>query len=112
MIGLKSKSKNEIDLSHDINLLYTLKLMPEAVLNSSSLLHCMVSVPFVHRMLLMFADCKAEWPFSNIIKVAVWRRSVLPLLKQLMNITVSYLCWEFQMNNKVSWWRFFFFQYL
>lgn len=81
MIGLKSKSKNEIELSQDINLLHTLTLMPEAVLNSSSLLHCMVSVPFVtHRMALMFAYCKAEWPFSNIIEVAVWCRSVLSLL--------------------------------
>lgn len=41
MIGLKSKSENEIILSYDINLLHTLKLMPEAVLNFSSLLHCM-----------------------------------------------------------------------
>lgn len=36
MIGLKAKSENKIDLCYDINLLYTLKLMPEAVLNSFS----------------------------------------------------------------------------
>lgn len=35
MIGLKSTSENEIDLSYDINLLHTLKLMPEAGLHSS-----------------------------------------------------------------------------
>lgn len=40
-IGLKSKSGNETYLSYDINLLHTLKLMPEAVLNFCSLLHCM-----------------------------------------------------------------------
>lgn len=39
MIGLKAKSENEIELSHDINL-YTLKLMPEAVFKSS-LCRCM-----------------------------------------------------------------------
>lgn len=35
MIGLKSTSENEIDLSYDINLLPTLTLMPEAGLHSS-----------------------------------------------------------------------------
>lgn len=40
MIGLKAKSENETDLSYDINLLHTLKLMLEAVLNSS-FCHCM-----------------------------------------------------------------------
>lgn len=34
------QTENKIDLSYDINLLHTLKLMPEAVLNTSSLCHC------------------------------------------------------------------------
>lgn len=86
MIGLKAKPEHKNNLGYDVNLLPPLKLMPEAVLGSSSLCHrtlClnMLCVPVMlcvlaccarHSSLLMFAYDTAKLnAFSNFIRVAV-----------------------------------------
>jgi hypothetical protein len=78
VIGLKAKSENTNDLDYGINLLHSLKLMPEAVCSSSSICHCMVclfpswpAVQDAHFSLMFAYDTAKLNDFANIIRVAV-----------------------------------------
>lgn len=85
-MGLKALSANEVDLSCDVSLLHTLKLMPEAVITlpSAAVRPACPLCPCMLSEMLTFPDV-CLWRgeqngLSNTINGAVWPQacSVIP----------------------------------